>query len=754
MVASHGKTCGKPNDGSLDSSMVTAGGPTPDDESSHEGRVIGRYLILDEIASGGMATVHLAHVEGSDADKFVAVKCMHAHYARDPDFVSMFLDEANLCTRIRHENVVATIDVAQQKNELLLVLELVDGESLSRLVKTITARGGRVPQSIAAAVVRDMLAGLHAAHEATGEDGEALMIVHRDVSPHNVLVGTDGVVKVLDFGVAKARGRVQQTQKGQLKGKLAYMSPEQARGRTVDRRSDLFAAGIVLWEMLVGQRLFDGDNEAALLVSLLTEKPSAPSKKDPSLAKLDALVLKALATEPDERFSTAKEMAEAITAVMQPASRTEIAAWVKGEAKASLARRTDVLRRARARVAALRAPIDQDSTDHDDVPTRAVAMDAHGNPIAPAGPMGAGLQPPPRSPSSGGAGRPQPPRVPKVTVPISRSAVGVAAQAHLASRANAVATQQAQRNGAPGEDPLMWDTSTTTSDVGDRTLAGQAGAVHGAAPAFAAAADAAPRDGVDPRDATLPLYSPPAAFMAAAGIPLGPAGTPQGGVPAAQALAGGMLPPAAPLHSPSPAFGAPPVAAQAPAPTLEQQAAQIAAHHAAYQGRPSLHGYQQNPAFPPEAESRAETIPSQVTSVTLTTTDLPPPLPADHVRKLKLIAVLSGGVGALAAIALLIIATRKSPDAQARPSTSASAVTVGMKPPATTETKPIVTAPPVPTTATASASDSAKPSAQPTATQTGAPPGPAPWPLPTQKPTAATPPGGKGLLGPAKTQKR
>ncbi len=726
--------------------MVTAGGPTPDDENSHEGRVIGRYLILDEIASGGMATVHLAHVEGSDADKFVAVKCMHAHYARDPDFVSMFLDEANLCTRIRHENVVATIDVAQQKNELLLVLELVDGESLSRLVKTITARGGRVPQAIAAAVVRDMLAGLHAAHEATGEDGEALMIVHRDVSPHNVLVGTDGVVKVLDFGVAKARGRVQQTQKGQLKGKLAYMSPEQARGRTVDRRSDLFAAGIVLWEMLVGQRLFDGENEAALLVSLLTEKPSAPSKKDPSLAKLDALVLKALATEPDDRFATAKEMAEAITAIMQPASRTEVAAWVKGEAKASLVRRTEVLRRARARVAALRAPAEQDSTDHDDVPTRAVFLDQRGNLVGPA----SGSQTPPSAPD-----RPQPPRVPKVTVPISRAAVGAAVQAHQAARANA----QVPAPPRNGEDPLLWDTSTTTSDGGSQTAAGNAAG-------FASPADAGARAGVDPRDATLPLYSPPAAFMAAAGIPLGPAGTPHTGVPAATQLqAAGMLPPidlaAPPARNPSPAFGAPPVAPHGPsaslppsggvAPaTLEQQAAQIAAHHASFQGRASLPG---TSAYQPtyEPESRSETIPSQVTSVTLTTTDLPPPLPADHVRKLKLIAVLSGGVGALAAIALLIIVTRKNPDPQAR--ASASAVTVAMRPTATatTDAKLPVTVPP---TATATASESAKPSAQPTGAATMPMPGKLPpGTAPPQKPTAA-PPGGKGLLGPAKTQKR
>jgi serine/threonine protein kinase len=260
--------------------MTNPGQTAGEDVSQSGGRVFGRYLILDEIASGGMATVHLAHASGQD-DRFVAVKCMHAHYARDPDFVSMFLDEAMLCTQIRHENVVATIDVSQERDELLLVLELVDGESLSKLVKSLTTRRAKVPQAIASAIVCDMLRGLHAAHEAKNEAGEPLMIVHRDVSPHNVLVGTDGIARVLDFGVAKARGRVQTTQKGQLKGKLAYMSPEQARGRSVDRRSDVFSAGIVLWELLTGARLFEGENEAALLVALLSEVPSAPSKKDP-----------------------------------------------------------------------------------------------------------------------------------------------------------------------------------------------------------------------------------------------------------------------------------------------------------------------------------------------------------------------------------------------------------------------------------------------------------------------------------------
>jgi len=693
--------------------MVTAGGPTPDDESSpHEGRVIGRYLILDEIASGGMATVHLAHIEG-DVDRFVAVKCMHAHYARDPDFVSMFLDEAHLCTRIRHENVVATIDVSQEHHELLLVLELVDGESLSRLIKTINARHGRVPQAIVSAIVRDMLAGLHAAHEATGEDGEALMIVHRDVSPHNVLVDTDGVAKVLDFGVAKARGRVQQTQKGQLKGKLAYMSPEQARGRNVDRRSDIFAAGIVLWEMLVGQRLFDGENEAALLVSLLTEKPSAPSKRDPALAKFDALVLRALSTEPDDRFSTAEEMAAAITALMPPASRAEVAAWVKGEAKSSLLRRTELLKRARARVAALRGTNDQDAID--DVPTRAVLLDSQGRVL---GPAFSGL-------------------VPKLTVPLSQAAVTAAAQA----------VNKPAATGASEVDSILWDTSTTTSEVGNLTMAGGPQTED----PTTSSAERDPRGDVELRDATLPLYSPPAAFMAAAGIALGPTATPRPGQPALPSHANTQQP----MPPAQPAFGAHPQAAQM-------------AHQASFQARSSLPqqgfdqraplhqtpGYATAVGFPTEYESRAETIPSQVTSVTLTTTDLPPPLPAEHVRRLKLIAILSGCVGALAATALLVIMTRKPEPAS--PQNANSAVTVPMST-ATTKSPPSSTASVASSSAASvAASETAAEPIAPTsnsAASTNWAQPPLPTATATSKATAPTP-GGKGLLGPSKAPKR
>ena len=307
----------------------------------------GRYEVLEKIAAGGMATVHLGRALGESGQpaRFIAVKRMHRQYAGDPDFRSMFLDEAQLCARIQHENVVPTLDVVDAGGELLLILELVEGESLSRLAKQVSARGLRIPLAVSAAIVIDLLRGLHAAHEALSETGEPLQMVHRDVSPHNVIVGSDGVSRVLDFGVAKARGRMQQTQHGQIKGKIAYMSPEQARGKAVDRRSDVFAAGIVLWEVLTGKRLFEGDNEASVLTKLLTETPPLLSSHDPTLAAYDPIAMRALSTNPDERFASALEMALALEAALPAAARFEVSTWVRSEARAALAERAAIIAR-------------------------------------------------------------------------------------------------------------------------------------------------------------------------------------------------------------------------------------------------------------------------------------------------------------------------------------------------------------------------------------------------------------------------
>ena len=227
-------------------------------------RVIGRYALYAEIAAGGMATVHLGRLIGAAGfTRLVAIKQLLKNYARDPEFVAMFVDEARLAARIRHPNVVPTLDVVATGGVLLLVLEYVQGESLSRLLHQSVLRADLPSPAIVGSILAGALHGLHAAHEAKNEKGELLELVHRDVSPQNLLVGVDGVTRVLDFGVAKAVGRLGVTRQGVIKGKLAYMAPEQIDG-VVTRRSDVFSAGVVLWEALAGRRLFSGDNEVSI----------------------------------------------------------------------------------------------------------------------------------------------------------------------------------------------------------------------------------------------------------------------------------------------------------------------------------------------------------------------------------------------------------------------------------------------------------------------------------------------------------
>jgi serine/threonine-protein kinase len=304
-------------------------------------RVVGRYALYDEIASGGMAAVYIGRLLGpAGFSRTVAVKSLHAQFAKDPEFVAMFLDEARLAARIRHPNVVATLDVVAQSNELFLVMEYVEGESFSRLERATWAHHEQMPLPVVSAIVTDMLSGLHAAHEATDDHGEALHIVHRDVSPHNVMVGRDGISRVLDFGVAKAAARIQTTRDGQVKGKFAYMSPEQLTRKPVDRRTDVFAASVVLWEALAGERLFAADDPGAIVTRVLTEEIAPPSQKVPTVpAALDAIVMKGLSRDPEQRYATAEDMARAIESVVVPARPAEVKKWVTAVAGKALAER-------------------------------------------------------------------------------------------------------------------------------------------------------------------------------------------------------------------------------------------------------------------------------------------------------------------------------------------------------------------------------------------------------------------------------
>jgi serine/threonine protein kinase len=307
-------------------------------------RVLGRYALYGQIASGGMATVHLGRLVGPVGfSRTVAIKKLHTSLSTDPQFVTMFLDEARLAARITHPNVVATLDVVALQGELFLVMEHISGVSLVRLLVAVRERKEFVPPPIAAGIVVGVLRGLHAAHDAQNERGEPLGLVHRDVSPQNVLIGAEGVPRVIDFGVAKAAGRAQTTHKSQLKGKVSYMSPEQIHGE-VDRRTDVYAASVVLWETLAGRRLFRGDSEAMVLSKVLTEVVRPPGAMTPDIPPaLDAIVLKGLSRNPNERFQTARDMARAIEDAITVAGPSAIGEWVERLAGPELAERAKLV---------------------------------------------------------------------------------------------------------------------------------------------------------------------------------------------------------------------------------------------------------------------------------------------------------------------------------------------------------------------------------------------------------------------------
>ncbi|MCA9593280.1 MAG: serine/threonine protein kinase [Myxococcales bacterium] len=268
-----------------------------------------------------MAAVWAARLKGSRGfSKTVAVKTMLPTISDDPHFEQMFLDEAQICSRIRHPNVVEILDLGEQDDLLYLVMEWVDGEPLSSIRRAAAKREG-IPRPIAVKVVADAAAGLHAAHELKDEHGEVIGLVHRDISPQNVLITYDGVVKIVDFGVAKAAGRTaENTNAGQIKGKPPYMSPEQALGKDIDRRSDLFALGIILYQLTTGKHPFRGENDVITLQNIVSDRPIIPPRAyDKEYPKpLEAVVMRALERDPDKRFQTAAELEAALDRVFPP----------------------------------------------------------------------------------------------------------------------------------------------------------------------------------------------------------------------------------------------------------------------------------------------------------------------------------------------------------------------------------------------------------------------------------------------------
>ena len=310
-----------------------------------------RYDTILKLASGGMATVWVGTVRGAlGFRQLVAIKKPHPHLIGDPSFRNEIVTEARLASMIHHANVVDVRDVEIDGDSISLVMDYIEGASLGELIVASAKAGKLLPPRVAVRIAVDALAGLHAAHELVDERGRPVGLVHRDVSPQNILVGTDGIARVADFGVAKfARKNMASTSDGSLKGKLAYMAPEYTRGEAIDRRFDVFALGVVLWEALSGKRCFRGENEANTLDRVRSHEPPAISTMVPELGTaLDEILACALAKSRDERFLNAAAMAAALEATAGEAhliaGHVEVAATVKELAGAAIEERRALVR--------------------------------------------------------------------------------------------------------------------------------------------------------------------------------------------------------------------------------------------------------------------------------------------------------------------------------------------------------------------------------------------------------------------------
>lgn len=309
---------------------------------------LGELEVYGVIASGGMATIEYAGQVTPAGTLEVVIKRPHARFASEPQFAAMLLDEARLSIRIRHANVVSPLGVVQ-KPQLALVLEYVPGASLFDLTRLARNAGQPVPPCIASAVITGVLHGLHAAHQTQGEDGQPLQIVHRDVTPENILVGADGFARVLDFGIAKAMGKIRATPSGEFKGKPAYIAPEQIGGQPTTHRTDIYSATVVLWEMLAGRSLFARADQVTTINAVMNAPvPSLRALRDDVPEALDRIVSRGLAREPADRFESAHAMARALESDVGAATQSDVMDWVEQVAGSLLRQRCALLRSLRS----------------------------------------------------------------------------------------------------------------------------------------------------------------------------------------------------------------------------------------------------------------------------------------------------------------------------------------------------------------------------------------------------------------------
>ncbi len=297
---------------------------------------IGKYKLVRLIASGGMAEVYLARQAGAAGfEKLVCLKRILPHLARDKQFVEMFLNEARLAARLDHPNIVSILDLGEANGNYFIAMEFIDGPSLRAAAKRALERGERLPIPEIVKIVSMAAAGLHYAHELTDAGGKPLGLVHRDISPDNVLVHRNGAAKVVDFGIAKAANSSTSTRTGTLKGKVAYMPPEQLRGDPLDRRTDVFALGVVLYELLAGQRPWAGDSEVSLIGRIMTEDPPPLSTLRPDApAGLVAVLDRALAKDREARYASCHDLQADLEALLVSLGQTITQARISDFAKA------------------------------------------------------------------------------------------------------------------------------------------------------------------------------------------------------------------------------------------------------------------------------------------------------------------------------------------------------------------------------------------------------------------------------------
>ncbi|MFY0568571.1 serine/threonine protein kinase [Archangium lansingense] len=432
--------------------MANPGAPADAGVDFDRGRRIGKYEIVTRLSVGGMAELFLAFTAGPGGfRKFVALKQILPDVQKDEHFVQMFLDEARITAALAHANIGQVFDLGEEDDELYLAMEFIAGQNLEQILQSSNKQQRPLPLGFAARAVRDACLGLHYAHHFTDPSGKPRPVVHRDVSPKNVMVTFEGHVKVIDFGIAKAKGRLGRTQVGMVKGTTGYMSPEQVQGfDQLDGRSDLFCAGIILHELLCGRRLFSGAHEGAVMLKIAAAEVPSPSSLNPRVPEaLSQVVMRALAREPERRFASGREMARAIEAACGPElfHEEQMAAVMRQLFEEKLQKTRALLESANAPQGATgagKAGVPLGGADKDD-PTERVRRPA--TPVSGGAPRGV------KSPS----GHVAPVAAPPAKTPPPRRAAPVAAPARAPARGGYSRPVAAEPEELEEEDPLEED---------------------------------------------------------------------------------------------------------------------------------------------------------------------------------------------------------------------------------------------------------------------------------------------------------